>query len=1006
MRGDERQVLMSSRKSRYTTRYVLAAACGFALFAAPIAVAQQQQAPTGAGAGAGAAATVNAPSSGLDALGDDKLLNELATRGLGSLLERALAVNNVAPARRDAIKTLVALRQLGDPKTRMTVAQRRELVQRIAANLEAALPGLNDPQTMTQQASALLQHGVERDVNTLEYWGENSRTQAAVRPVIEATLKLLDRAAGIARQQADAMANAIVGPADPRARQWEELSTVATAAAYTRHMADYYHAIALDRASPQRKEIAQKAIDYLAQFDNADSSVQPVVRLRVAKLHMARGEFDRAEEIFATVAKPDPAIQPAPDAPQQWEARYFGAVADLLAGKPDDAQKALDEVIAWQQSGLPKEKAAQDGASAATSMLQYRILSARADAATDEAAKRAANDKAVALLMDLVKKRPDLQSVIFEQLMPKLPPTVDLKALDPLLLQGFVARADEERLRPDNEPADAKVLQRGLDAAREMLRRRQSIDPQLADAAALLCGFFLDRLGQPAAAAEAFLDYLKSPGPSAPQNQQLALDNALAIIARLRANPATADQPGTVRAYDRFLPVAIAAPFNRAEFAYEYARRLQLTNQFAKAVEYFRKVPPDDKRLAQARFFLMVALQQRLDNEPKLSPAERQQVTAEIRGLVDDVAQRVTAGMNAAPTDAERAQFRSMLVRTLLLSADVARREQNDPRRSLQLLEKFESLSAGLPNEQELNGSALYARVQAYMGLGDSNSATQTLVALLKTRPGGEGAAIVYKLLQRLNDELDQARRAGDRRKMQALAQNRAQLSGFLVEWARGNADPNTRKFTYRYSVFDAATKHLAADLQDDPAQRRAGLQAAMKLYQQLESPQSAELYRATLDPASPDRNYPDPAVSLGIGLISYDLGDFATAQQRLGRLLTDRKLGTPTVGVEENGQSKLVENDQYWEATLKLMRANAALAAVNAADAQAQAARERTTNYLKELYVRHGRTVGGAKWSPEFEKLRQEIAPELNPDEFTVDATAPATQPTATDTGASPAGG
>jgi hypothetical protein len=194
--------------------------------------------------------------------------------------------------------------------------------------------------------------------------------------------------------------------------------------------------------------------------------------------------------------------------------------------------------------------------------------------------------------------------------------------------------------------------------------------------------------------------------------------------------------------------------------------------------------------------------------------------------------------------------------------------------------------------------------------------------------------------------------------------------------------------------VFDAATKQLAADLEEDPAKQKAQWQAVLKLYQQLESPQSAALYKATLDPKTADVNSPDPAVSLGIGLLSYSMGDYAEAQKRLGRLLTDRKLGTPTVAVEENGQTKLIENDQYWQATLDLMRANVALAAVHPDDATAQSGKRETAGYLKQLYVRYGRNVGGRKWAGEFEKLRQQLAPDLNPDDFVVQTTQPTTGP------------
>lgn len=925
--------------------------------------------------------------AGLDSLSDQKLMAELSSRGLNSLLDRAFDVNNVSPAQRDAMRSMIALRQLGDPNVKMTTAQRQAAVQKAVAGIEVALGGLSDPQIMMNQATALTTYGVELDVNTLEYWGENPRTQTAMRPVVAAVVKLLDKASAEAQKQADAIANSITGPSDPRATQWESLAGVSNLAQYNRRMIDYYVALSLESGNAQRKQIAADAIKFLAQYDNAESTVQTGVRNRIAKLHMARGEYDQAREVFKSVIE-NPGgntIQPPPDTAQQWEARYFSAQCDLLAGDLDGAQKGLDELIKWQSEKLPNDA----GATSLNQMLQYRIYAAQSESGKTAAIKKQANEKAVAALIDLLKKRPGLQTIIFEQLMSKLPPNADLGALDPLLLQGFIVRADQERQLPDDQKPDAKVLQRGIDAAREMLKRKSGVDPQFADAAGLLIGFFNERLGKHAEAAEAFLDYLKAFPTATPERQQIALDSAQSIIAKLRADPATVDLPPTVHAYERFLPVAVAPPFNRTGFAYEYARRLMANNKFEGAATYFRQVPQDDKRYPFARFYLMDSLEKRLDDE-KLAPADRKRIVAEILTLVDDVTARLNTVLSAAKTDNERNQARSMLVRTVLTAADVARREQNDPARTLKLLESFESIAQGLPDAQELVVHVLYTRVQAYMALGNNDAATQALVTLLKTRPGGEGAKMASRILEKLNRELDAARAAGDRAKMQSLAKNRAQLSGFLVDWARTNADPNIKKFTYRYMVFDAATKHLAADLTDDPAARTAGLKAALGLYRQLDSPPSVELYRATLDPKSTERES-DPAVALGVGLISYDLGDFAEAQQRLGHLLTNRKLGTPSSTIEEDGQMKTVENDQYWEATIRLMRSNVALANANPQDARAQAAKQETINYLKQLYIRYGRDVGGRKWAGEFEKLRKEVAADFNPDDYALQAT---TQP------------
>ena len=76
-------------------------------------------------------------------------------------------------------------------------------------------------------------------------------------------------------------------------------------------------------------------------------------------------------------------------------------------------------------------------------------------------------------------------------------------------------------------------------------------------------------------------------------------------------------------------------------------------------------------------------------------------------------------------------------------------------------------------------------------------------------------------------------------------------------------------------------------------------------------------------------------------------------------------------------------------------MRSNVALAAAHPDDAAAQAAKNQTISYLKELYVKYGRNVGGNKWSSDFEALRKQIAPDLNPDDFTLPTTAPTSRPT-----------
>jgi hypothetical protein len=73
------------------------------------------------------------------------------------------------------------------------------------------------------------------------------------------------------------------------------------------------------------------------------------------------------------------------------------------------------------------------------------------------------------------------------------------------------------------------------------------------------------------------------------------------------------------------------------------------------------------------------------------------------------------------------------------------------------------------------------------------------------------------------------------------------------------------------------------------------------------------------------------------------------------------------------------MDNENYWEAVLKLIRSNLAL----------NSGVEESKSYLKQQLVRWGDRVGGKKWKAEFDKLRREIIPDYDP------TAAPTTEPT-----------
>ena len=141
-----------------------------------------------------------------------------------------------------------------------------------------------------------------------------------------------------------------------------------------------------------------------------------------------------------------------------------------------------------------------------------------------------------------------------------------------------------------------------------------------------------------------------------------------------------------------------------------------------------------------------------------------------------------------------------------------------NPKQTLEVLNGFEKTVAGTPDEKMLVGDAMLTRVNAHMAMGDLKAATQALVDLLNTTGGEQGADYVRGLLDRLDKDLDKAQAAHDTKTMREVAKSEATLSGFLVDWAKNNPNPEIKNFTYQYMVFDARTKRLAGSLEEDPA--------------------------------------------------------------------------------------------------------------------------------------------------------------------------------------------
>lgn len=903
-------------------------------------------------------AQTTAPA-GLNALTDDALYAELATRGQDALLDRAFQQGNVPAGRREQVRALGQLRRLGADAARMRPAERQAQAARLAAIVGPVSATIDEPAQLAAYADALLAAGVLPEVNTLEYWGPNVSTQAQLRPIVESVIALLDRAEQRASDAASRAAETAKATDDAAMRELERLETLTNAARQNRALCDYYLALCLDPVDPKRAEAADRAIAFLTGYDDESNPARLNLKLALGKLHAVKGEFDEARAALDLVADA-PAVPGASIADAAalrtlvFQGKYFRAVVDVLAKDAAAARKRYDALIEWERTaglGDPSVETANE-------LLEYRILAL----APGEASRERGN----ALLARLIDQRPELSGLILAQLRAGIPPEAKAKSLDAIQLRAVLSAAQEQVARREREPAfkpDAQALSRGLDAANELATRggQPGVDSRQVVTARFLTGAFLELLDRRVEAATAFLDFVDATKDDAAQRPlaSAALSNAQRLFAQLGG--LEAEDPRVAALYDRILPVALAPPFDQKELNYDWGVRLTQRGQVAAAIPFLRAVPRDDRRYAASRYFLLVALAQQLD---QTKPDDRAAARAEIQSLADEVIAGADAAQAAAPDDAARAAIRQRAARTVILAADLARREGNDPARAVALLDGIDERLKGLPDAAGLLGEAMFIRVQADMTQGRTDRAVKGLVSLLDKSGGGQGAQIVFNMLGQLERDFSAAQAANDRPRMASLQAGRAALTPYLVKWAEGSSQPDVRASAYRYRVYDAETQRLAAEFLEDPKQRDAKRTEARQRFEQLDSDEGRKQYEASR-PANGGRSVGyDPQVALGLARLAFDAGESSKARDAYARLLADRALGTAIAVVSDGGQERQVDNDPYWESTLRYVQT-----ALDLGEPQ-----EPLRQLLAEQRVRWGDHAGGTAWRGLFDTLASRV--------------------------------
>src|SRR5688572_13302209 len=135
-----------------------------------------------------------AAPSGLSALSDEAVYNELAGRNMQGLLDHAFDANKVPQSQRQAALAIPAIKRLADEANPPRAHERQELIKRISVGADRIIAAENNPQRLMEHASVLIRYGVEPEVNLMEYWGETPKVQKRLAPVADAVDKMLAKA--------------------------------------------------------------------------------------------------------------------------------------------------------------------------------------------------------------------------------------------------------------------------------------------------------------------------------------------------------------------------------------------------------------------------------------------------------------------------------------------------------------------------------------------------------------------------------------------------------------------------------------------------------------------------------------------------------------------------------------------------------------------------------------------------------------------------------------------
>ncbi len=821
---------------------------------------------------------------------------------------------------------------------------------------------------MIRQASILIDRGIGEEVRLLEYFGDNPERRRYVGTVATAVRALLERSAELYESEQAALEDKIVTAEQREVQLAVEAQNASRQARSLIPFADYYRVLGTDPDTPARINLAEDVASALAPLDVARNPNRSFVELMLGKIYLARGGKEgrtKARDYYERAIA-------GTDNPVRLFDAYFGrTVVEALDGNAIEARTEYERFGSWLSDQPPESV---PGRQPLLLVAGYRVAEANAVNAESADDRAEAEEESTRLLMTLVEEYEGYRPVVTGQLLARLKGNDELESLSPLLLDAIVDRGRQEAAKAaaaateDAEATyDEETIRRAIAAAEELQTRLADgadVDATATARAVFLAALMRQTLGEQMEAVDLFLEYGEMPAAD-PDQRRGAYRRALGLIEEVRSSSDTNER--TELAADereaKLLPILIDE-FGDVERAFDLAVRLQKQGDLEGAITYYGKVPDADPRLPTARQNQFLAVAEQVSQTAGDDPLYGDLVA---RAISQGEQALTTMDAAAAEASAKLAEvYRTRAADTRIALARLRLNERDEAQAAIDLLADLEQRVEGLPDARVILDDALPLRFQAQAAAGDVDGATADLLKLLDDSEPLRGFRYIEQFRTTLADAYDRAEARGDDEARRRLILTRAAVTPRLVEWIERSPDAEYRKYAYTFRTLDAETQYQAALEEPDADARERRLRTALERYEKLGEAENVDRFRQLIIGLTDDQRSQvayDPEVLLNQARIFFELGEYADARQRLGRLLNDRTLGEPTRSEMSSGVTRIVPNDNYWEAQLRYIQTGL----------RGSGDEEDAVKLLRRLVALNGDAVGGTKWQDEFAELKRQ---------------------------------